>query len=143
MGGRMPAEVLTAAAAACGSDVLTVVVGAPAALGPWPAEGHLLVVEADLERGQQLKQQLGEHPKAVVCVEVLAAQTGQAVDWHRFNDPRLNGPQALETLRPLYPNLQQTGVEQRSGRRLEDVLDAWVNQQGLRFKPWRTVSGSP
>ena len=120
---------------------LMVLVGAPAAVGALPSGGEfsILVVEADLERAQRLCQQLGGDPQVVLCVEVLAARSEEPVPWFQFNDGRLNGPLSLEAWRDRYPNLRQLGEEQRRGRRLEDVLEAWAATRGLAQLPSLTL----
>ena len=120
---------------------LMVLVGAPAAVGALPSGGEfsILVVEADLERAQRLRQQLGGDPQVVLCVEVLAARSEEPVPWFQFNDGRLNGPLSLEAWRDRYPNLRQLGEEQRRGRRLEDVLEAWAAKLGLAKLPSLTL----
>lgn len=120
---------------------LMVLVGAPAAVGALPSGGEfsILVVEADLERAQRLRQQLGGDPQVVLCVEVLAARSEEPVPWFQFNDGRLNGPLSLEAWRDRYPNLRQLGEEQRRGRRLEDVLEAWAATRGLAQLPSLTL----
>jgi hypothetical protein len=120
---------------------LMVLVGAPAAAGALPSGGEssILVVEADLERAQRLRQQLGGDPQVVLCVEVLAARSEEPVPWFQFNDGRLNGPLSLEAWRDRYPNLRQLGEEQRRGRRLEDVLEAWAAKRGLAQRPSLTL----
>lgn len=137
----MTAEVVTAAGSATsidsadGGDLLTVWVGAPLTAGTLPATGLLLVVEADLERARQLKDELQGRQDTVVCAEVLAPESGSPVRWCRFNDPRFNGPLTAADWQERYPNLRQLGEEQRSGRSLEDVLEAWAARQGLQQQP--------
>lgn len=110
---------------------LTVVVGAPVGTSSLPKNGLLLLVEADLERASQLKEELAAEARAVVVAEVLSPEEGSPVHWNRFNDARLNGPAGLAAWIERYPNLQLVGEEQRRGRSLEGILNAWAQQQGL------------
>jgi len=119
---------------AAGSDQnswgeITVWVGVPAMTRSLPSSGRLLVVEAEPERAQAVRHVLREQPKALVCEEVLAANNEEMVQWNRFNDARLNGPSSLSILRERFPNIQQIDGEQRSGRRLGDLLDNWSDGQ--------------
>lgn len=118
-----------------GGERLTVWVGTPLAVTALPETGPLLVVEADLQRARQLKNDLQGRQEALVCAEVLAARNGTTVHWFRFNDPRFDGPVPEADWREHYPNLRKLGEEQRSGRRLEDVLEAWRARQGLQHQP--------
>jgi len=120
---------------AAGSDhnsgnEITVWVGVPGMTRSLPSSGRLLVVEAEPERAQELRQVLRERPEALVCEEVLAANNEEMVQWNRFNDARLSGPFDLTLLRERFPNLQQIDGEQRRGRRLGDLLDSWGTGQG-------------
>ena len=118
------------------AEELTVVVGAPLGDGSLPKAGLLLIVEADLEKARQLGQELAWDARVMVCSEVLTTEEGAPVRWHRFNDARLNGPAALDAWKEQYPNLQLVGEEQRRGRCLEGVVNAWAEQQGLQGQPW-------
>ena len=120
-GARMPVEVLT--------SNLTVWVGGPSAVAALPSEGQLLLVEADPDQALRLKQELRGRQQVAVCAEVLAQQSGTPLRWYAFNDPRLNGPLDEQAWRERYPNLRRIGEEQRIGRRLEEVLNAWAGQQ--------------
>jgi hypothetical protein len=115
---------------------LTVVVGAPVVASSLPKTGLLLIVEADLEQARQLGQELADEARVTVCAEVLTPEESDSVRWHRFNDARLNGPAGLEAWIEQYPNLQLVGEEQRHGRCLAGVLNAWAQQQGLQDHPW-------
>ena len=117
----MPVEVLT--------SNLTVWVGGPSAVAALPSEGQLLLVEADPDQALRLKQELRGRQQVAVCAEVLAQQSGTPLRWYAFNDPRLNGPLDEQAWRERYPNLRRIGEEQRIGRRLEEVLNAWARQQ--------------
>lgn len=111
---------------------ITVWVGAPSLVAELPGAGRLLVVEAEPQRAQELKQELRELPEAQVCEEVLAAETGTMVRWHRFNDVRLSGPINLKTWQKRYPNLRQSDEEQRLGQTLGDLLDSSISRdEGL------------
>ncbi|MEI8251964.1 MAG: hypothetical protein WCF98_12400, partial [Synechococcus sp. ELA057] len=117
----MPVEVLT--------SNLTVWVGGASAVAALPSEGQLLLVEADPDQALRLKQELRGRQQVAVCAEVLAQQSGTPLRWYAFNDPRLNGPLDEQAWRERYPNLRRIGEEQRIGRRLEEVLNAWARQQ--------------
>jgi hypothetical protein len=113
----------------CG-DGITVWVGGHGLVGSMPRAGRLLVVEAEPERAQELKQELGERQEAQVCQEVLATETGAMVRWYRFNDERLSGPSDLNTWQQRFPNLRQTDEAQRYGRSLGEVLDNLATHEG-------------
>jgi hypothetical protein len=128
------------------AEELTVVVGAPLGAGSLPKAGLLLIVEADLEKARQLSHELGDEARVLVCAEVLTAEEGAPVRWHRFNDARLNGPAGLNAWIEQYPNLQLVGEEQRRGRCLAEVLNAWPHQRGLQGQPWlhlEVLQGDP
>lgn len=112
------------------SAALTVWVGAPDDARALPSEGELLLVEADLHKAQLLKRGLHEREQVAVCVEVLAEQSGTQLSWFVFNDSRLNGPLDEQIWGERYPNLRCIAEEQRIGRRLEEVLNAWAIRQG-------------
>lgn len=102
---------------------ITVWVGGPILVSDLPSTGRLLVIEGEPERAKELKQKLAEQPNTQVYEEVLTAENGVKVQWHRFNDARLNGPCDLRTWQQHFPNLRQTHQEQRCGRRLGELLD--------------------
>ena len=109
---------------------LSVVVGAPAVASALPA-GQVVVVEAEIERARALKQELqelGAVDRVLVVAEVLTAEHGEAVLWHRFNDGRLDGPWPLEHWQAQYPNLLAQHFEERNGRCLAEVLNVWQQQ---------------
>jgi len=108
---------------------LTVWVGGPTLVGGFPSAGHILVVEGEPERAQELRQKLAERPDTQIYEEVLTAENGVVVRWHRFNDSRLNGPNDLRTWQQYFPNLRQTNEEQHCGRRLGELLDNWASQE--------------
>jgi hypothetical protein len=108
---------------------LTVWVGGPTLVGGFPSAGRILVVEGESDKAQELRQKLAEQPDTQVYEEVLAAENGVVVRWHRFNDSRLNGPNDLRTWQQYFPNLRQTNEEQRCGRRLGELLDNWTSQE--------------
>lgn len=101
----------------------TVWVGAPLSETSLPAKGKLVVVEADQERADWLRERLQGRQNTMVCTDVLSAETGALISWCRFNDTRMNGPLTVMHWKKRYPNLRQEGVEQRRSRRLEDVLN--------------------
>jgi hypothetical protein len=114
----------------CSGEEITVWVGVPGLARGLPSSGSLLVVEAEPQRARELRQVLRDRPEALVCEEVLAAENEATVQWHRFNDTRLNGPSDLTIWQQRFPNLRQIDEEQRCGRRLGDLLDNWVPREG-------------
>ena len=127
----MSSKETTAVASDHGSgEEITVWVGVPGLARGLPSSGSLLVVEAEPQRAQELRQVLRDRPEVLVCEEVLAAANEATVRWHRFNDTRLNGPCDLTIWQQNFPNLRQIDEEQRCGRRLRDLLDNWVPSKG-------------
>jgi regulator of replication initiation timing len=127
----MTSKETTAVASEHGSgEEITVWVGVPGLARGLPSSGSLLVVEAEPQRARELRQVLRDRPEALVCEEVLAAENEATVQWHRFNDTRLNGPSDLTIWQQRFPNLRQIDEEQRCGRRLGDLLDNWVPREG-------------
>jgi len=127
----MTSKETTAVASDQGSGgEITVWVGFPGLARGLPSSGSLLVVEAEPQRARELMQVLRDRPEALVCEEVLAAENKATVQWHRFNDTRLNGPSNLTIWQQRFPNLRQIDEEQRCGRRLGDLLDNWVLREG-------------
>lgn len=106
-----------------------------------------LVLEADRQRAEAFKAGLeGLAPSAcTVCAEVLTATPQQLVDWHSYNDSRMDGPLALQHWQGHYPNLKLMGRAQRQGRTLEQVLTAWVAQleQPVRALQLELAQGDP
>lgn len=111
-------------------EKITVWVGVLGLARGLPSSGSLLVVEAEPERARELRHMLRERPEALVCEEVLTAENKTTVRWHRFNDARLNGPSDLTFWQERFPNLRQVDEQQRCGRRLGDLLDNWVPNEG-------------
>lgn len=107
-------------------EELTVWVGGAILVGDLPSTGRLVVVEGEPERAQELRQKLAKQPETQVYEEVLTAENGVKVQWHRFNDARLNGPSDLRTWQQHFPNLRQIHEELRCGRRLGELLDNWA-----------------
>ena len=127
----MSSKETTAVASDHGSgEEITVWVGVPGLARGLPSSGSLLVVEAEPQRAQELRQVLRDRPEVLVCEEVLAAENEATVRWHRFNDTRLNGPSDLTIWQQNFPNLRQIDEEQRCGRRLRDLLDNWDPSKG-------------
>ena len=109
---------------------LSVLVGAPRLAAALPA-GQVVVVEADIDRARALKlelQEIGAFDRVLIAAEVITADYGQPVLWHRFNDGRFDGPWPLEHWHALYPNLKAHQIEERTGRSLAEVLNIWLNQ---------------
>jgi len=124
-------------AAAVEMPELSVVVGAPAMASALPA-GQVVVVEAEIGRARALKQQLqelGAADRVLVVAEVLTAEHGQAVLWHRFNDGRLDGPWPLEHWQAQYPNVLALAqhFEERNGRCLAAVLNVWQQKESVEL----------
>ena len=127
----MTSKETTAVASDHGSrGEITVWVGVPGLARGLTSSGSLLVVEAEPQRARELRQVLRDRPEALVCEEVLAAENEATVQWHRFNDTRLNGPSDLTIWQQRFPNLRQIDEEQRCGRHLGDLLDNWVPREG-------------
>jgi hypothetical protein len=118
-----------------GIGELTVCVGAPVSVRSLPATGGLMVVEADQEVAQLLRQDLAQRRDVWVCVDVLTESKDTPVTWFRFNAPRLNGPLTAEAWQTLYPNLRPMGAEARIGRPLDDLLNDWSQHQDVRPSP--------
>jgi hypothetical protein len=109
-----------------GPDYLRVLIG-PARI-PGGADQPTLVLDAQPDRLEALRQQLGSMP-ACETVDlrhaVLASSSGVEVIWFRFNDTRLNGVVPLERWQPHYPNLQLIGQDTLAAQTLEDILNTW------------------
>ena len=117
------------------SKSCSVFVGAPDSTRSLQSTDLILVVEADQEKAQRMMRPLLHRRNVRICAEVLSVESGTKVKWFRYNDPRLNGPLTVDTWHELYPNLQPTGEELRIGRRLEELLDDWAQEQVMRHKP--------
>lgn len=108
-----------------GEPLLRVLIGAQRL--PAPSDQPTLIVEAEAERVERLRQQLsraaGQAPLQIQQ-GVLAASPGE-LTWHRFNDARLNGTVPLERLQQLYPNLKLVQEEQLQAQTLAEVLAQW------------------
>ncbi len=115
--------------------VLSVWVGCPEQIPGWSASHPLLVVEADAERAEAFQSQLQPNQDVSVVVEVLAANRGEAVPWHRFNDARLNGPMEATFWQERYPNLRQLDSELRNSSCLADLLSAWSATRQNQAEP--------
>lgn len=105
---------------------------------PDPHAQPTLVLEAQAERLEALRLQLGPQPDhcgLVMRQAVLAASSETDITWFRFNDARLNGVVPLERLQPLYPNLQLVGQDTLPAHTLADALNTWPaandGQQGI------------
>jgi hypothetical protein len=108
---------------------LAVVVGAPAFISVLPQDKPVLVIEADLQRSRQLSEDLDGHPNPVTIIsEVLTAEEGSQVEWHHYNDSRLDGPTDLATWQQSYPNLHLLSLETRDGRLLKDLIQDWADK---------------
>jgi hypothetical protein len=108
---------------------LTIAVGAPPFRSALPQDQPVLVIEADPQRLSQLQLDLNDQEKPVnVVVEVITAEAGTAVEWHHYNDARLDGPVGLASWQSRYPNLRLLGKDQRRGRPLKDLIQAWADE---------------
>ncbi|MEB3335295.1 MAG: hypothetical protein VKP70_09950 [Cyanobacteriota bacterium] len=111
------------------SSSLAIVVGAPPFRSALPQDQAVLVIEADPQRLSQLKLEVEDQLNLVKVVqEVLTAEEGTVVEWHHFNDGRLDGPAGLATWQPHYPNLELLDTEQRLGRPLKKLVQAWADE---------------
>ncbi|QVL52597.1 MAG: hypothetical protein KFB97_14585 [Cyanobium sp. M30B3] len=87
-----------------------------------------LVVEAETDRLAVLRQQFAHRLASgnLECRQaVLAATANSEVDWHTYNDPRLNGVVPLERWQPHYPNLQHSGHAIFPADTLANILSTW------------------
>ena len=76
---------------------LNVFVGSPQLLRRLP-DGPCLIIEADQQRLDQFRLQhpLEEHRFTVELIQgVVGTENADGLTWHRFNDPRFNGPWPL------------------------------------------------
>jgi cell division protein FtsB len=108
-----------------GEPLLRVLIGAQRL--PAPSDQPTLIVEAEAERVERLRQQLSKGAgQAPIQIQqgVLAARPGE-LTWYRFNDARLNGTVPLERLQQLYPNLKLVQEEQLQAHTLAEVLAQW------------------
>jgi hypothetical protein len=116
-------------------QTLSVWVGCPDQGHGWTASDPLLIVEADAEKAELLQSQLQPNQDVSIVVEVLAANRGHTVLWHRFNDARLNGPMDATFWLHRYPNLRHIGSEQRSSSCLADLLNDWIASRQSQTEP--------
>lgn len=116
-------------------QTLTVWVGCPDQGHGWTASDPLLVVEADADKAEQFRSQLQPNQDVSIVVEVLAADRGHTMLWHRFNDARLNGPMDASFWQQRYPNLRQLDSEQRSSSCLADLLNDWIASRQSQAEP--------
>lgn len=108
---------------------LAVVVGAPTFIKALPRDQPVLVIDADPQRSHQLSHELdGNESPVVIRTEVLTAEEGSPVEWHHYNDARLDGPVGLAEWQHFYPNVQLLRKESRSGRLLKDLVQAWADE---------------
>ena len=87
-----------------------------------------LVVEAESERLEELRQQLATSPDTpkCVCLQALLAASDQAEQvWFRFSDSRFNSVIPLERWREFYPNLQLQHQEALRCQTLAAILAQW------------------
>lgn len=118
----------------CG-QILTVWVGCPDPGLGWTASDPLLVVEADAEKAELLRSQLQPNQDVSIVVEVLAASRGHSLQWHRFNDARLNGPMDITFWQQRYPNLRLLDSEKRISSCLADLLSDWIASRQSQAEP--------
>ncbi len=116
-------------------QTLTVWVGCPDQGHGWTASDPLLIVEADAEKAELFRSQLQPNQDVSIVVEVLAANGGHTMLWHRFNDARLNGPMDASFWQQRYPNLRQLDSEKRSSSCLADLLNDWIASRQSQAEP--------
>lgn len=108
-----------------GEPLLRVLIGAHRL--PASSDQPILIVEAEEDRVQRLRQQLSKeasHAPLQIHQAALAASSRE-LTWHRFNDDRLNGTLPLERLLHLYPNLLRVHQENLQAHTLAEVLAEW------------------
>jgi len=105
---------------------LVVLVGSPFSYTQWVRMGPVLLIEANVDRVQQVCHEIArDQANVVVYQEVLTEEDGAALDWYVFNDSRFDGHRPLSLLQPSFPNLRLLATEQRCGRQLGQLLDQW------------------
>ncbi|TVS07683.1 MAG: hypothetical protein EA413_00490 [Cyanobium sp. PLM2.Bin73] len=128
-----------------GLDPLRVLIGATRL--PSAEQQPTLVVDAEADRLERLRQQLGPRigtGDVSFRQAVLGASPQAALNWFRFNDARLNGVVPLERWQHAYPNLQLSGQEVLSAHTLEDILNDWpAAQDGQRGIDLTISQGDP
>ena len=119
---------------------LNVFVGSPQLLRRLP-DGPCLIIEADQQRLDQFRLQhlLEDHRFTVELIQgVVGTDNADGLTWHRFNDPRFNGPWPLSVWVALAPNLIAIDQCTFQPRSLASFLDqsGLIGDQGLPIKLW-------
>jgi hypothetical protein len=88
--------------------------------------GPALVIDANASRLEVLR---ATGARDLSCAEaVLAEQTDQPVQWHRYADHRLDGVLPSDQLRTVLPNVTEPEIVTLPGQRLDGLLDAWQQE---------------
>ena len=119
---------------------LNVFVGSPQLLRHFP-NGPCLIIDADQQRLDQFRLQhpRERHPFAVELIQgVVASEKADGLTWHRFTDPRFNGPWPLSEWDELAPNLSEIDQCPLQPRPLASFLDqsGLLGDQALKIKLW-------
>ena len=104
----------------------------PALVADWSASvPRLLVVQPNpLLAGRLLDAWDGRLPPGLeIETEPLALQPGP-ICWYAYNDSRLDGTTAPDSLRPIFPNLALWEQTLRIGQTLQQLLAAWWQRSG-------------
>lgn len=92
---------------------------------------RLLLVQANPRLAERLAEEwpAGLPTGVRLCTEPVGA-TATELSWYRYNDPRLDGPQAPAELSPRYRNLTLLAEERRCQRPLADLVQEWWREDG-------------
>ena len=119
---------------------VNVFVGSPQLLRRLP-DGPCLIIEADQQRLDQFRLQhpLEEHRFTVELIQgVVGTDNADGLTWHRFNDPRFNGPWPLSDWVALAPNLRAIDQCTFQPRSIASFLDqsGLLGNLGLPIRLW-------
>ena len=119
---------------------VNVFVGSPQLLRRLP-DGPCLIIEADQQRLDQFRLQhpLEEHRFTVELIQgVVGTKNSDGLTWHRFNDPRFNGPWPLSDWVALAPNLSAIDQCTFQPRSIASFLEqsGLLGNQELPIKLW-------
>lgn len=104
----------------------------PGLVADWSASvPRLLVVQPNPLLAERLLDAWdGQLPSGLeIETEPLALQPGP-ICWYSYNDSRLDGTTAPDSLRPIFPNLALRGQTLRTGQSLQQLLAAWWQRSG-------------